>query len=137
MLEAIIKGDSTSITAKLELKLDEYDNLVYRVTRESLYYTVPFASKRIFNTEIFPKAHSYKIYGITKQYKNLFIKLGCTLDEYDLTLSTTRRILINKTSLALLMLLYNQQFREFCNVTESRTEILRHLKLELSKYIQL
>lgn len=137
MLEAIIKGDINSITAKLELKFDEYEVATNTLVRNRLYYSVPYACKDIFATEVFPKSHSPLIYNTTKVYKSLFIKLGCTLDEYDLTLSTTRRILINKTSLALLMLLYNQQFRNFCNVTESRTEILRHLKLELSKHIAL
>lgn len=137
MLEAIIKGDVNSITAKLELKFDEYEVIRNTLVRDRLYYSVPYACKDIFESEIFPKSHSPLIYNTTKVYKSLFIKLGCILDEYDLTLSTTRRILINKTSLALLMLLYNQNFRNFCNVEESRTEILRHLKLELSKYIQL
>lgn len=137
MLETIIKGDVSSITAKLELKFDEYEIIKNILVRDKLFYSVPYACKDIFESETFPKSNSYLIYNTTKVYKALFIKLGCILDEYDLTLSTTRRILINKTSLALLMLLYNQQFRDFCNVSESRTEILRHTKLELSKYIQL
>lgn len=136
MLETIIKGNVDSITAKLELKLDEYDTKNNKIVRDKLFYSVPYACNNIFEEDSIPKSNAPLIYTTTKVYKNLFTRLGCNLTEYDLTCCSTRKILINKTSLALLMLIYNKQFREFCNVEESKTTILRHLKTELDKYIQ-
>ena len=136
MLETIIKGDVSSITAKLELKLDEYWIKNKVIVRDKLFYSVPYACNNIFEEDSIPKSNSQLIYNTTKVYKDVFIVLGCILDEYELTLNVTRKIVINKISLALLMLIYNKQFREFCNVEESKTTILRHLKTELEKYIQ-
>jgi hypothetical protein len=132
MLQAIIKGDINSISAKLELKLDEFPC----VPTERLYYTVPYASYFVFLNESIPKSNSPKIYSVTKQYKQLFTKLGCILDEHELALSSTRRILINKTSLSLLMLIYNNDFRDFCSVTETKKEILATVKEQLDKHIK-
>ena len=133
MLETIIKGDVSSITAKLELKLDEYNIKNKVIVRDKLFYSVPYACNTIFEEDSIPKSNSQLIYNTTKVYKDVFIVLGCILDEYELTLNVTRKIVINKTSLALLMLIY---FREYCNVNESKTVILRTLKNELLKYIK-
>lgn len=128
-LNLLFSGSNVEeIKTRLQYKLEEYCQQK-NIVLDRKFYDVPSVCYFVFAEDLIPKSRSPLIYRCVSAYYLLFKnELGSDIRSFHLALNDVTHIKLNIPSISLLMLFYNQDFRNYCNVKEKTRTIVNKLK---------